>query len=244
MLARFFWAHPNLYRAIGILRGRGDVLDGNCDALFDGYPRSGNTFGWQMLQVSQDNRYKVKVHQHMPPFLVGGIVLNKPVCLTIRRPIDALASQLIYAGGEIRNEMEQYIDFYTVMLDFRSKILVLPFDVITGDFNSVLALMNFRFKLNLRIPPDLKACERIAFARIDDMWRDKSGKVNELQVGRPHETREARSRELKKEICLPQYEELLLECDNLYTIFCNEYQQTLSLYKLHCLEEQGAPAHK
>lgn len=231
MVARFFWSRPHIYRWIGILRGRGDIFAGGYEIVFDGYPRCGNTFGWQMLMVSQNDKLRIKVHQHMPSFLIGGIVMNKVVCLTIRRPIDAIASQVIYVHGDIQSELEQYIDFYTVMLPFRPKLLVLPFDVITGDFKTVLALMNQRFGLGLQIPSDLDSCQRETFSRIDDIWRDESGNVDELRVGRPHQNREALSQAVKKEITDPKYEILLKECERLYDVFHGEFQNELNAHE-------------
>jgi hypothetical protein len=228
--ARFFWSRPKIYRWIGILRGRGDIFEEDYDIIFDGYPRSGNTFGWQMLMVSQNDAPRVKVHQHMPSFLITGIMMKKAVCLTIRRPIDAVASQIIYAPGDIKSELEQYIDFYTVLLPFRSQLLVLPYDVIIGDFTKLLALMNQRFGLELQIPSDLDHCQRETFSRIDDMWRDESGNVDVLKVGRPHQGRDPLKKNLQKEMARPEYEVLLQECDRLYDVFHREFQNELHSY--------------
>lgn len=226
-IARFLWSRPRLYRFIGLLKGRGDVLDTNYDIAVDGYPRSGNTFAAQMIMVTQEDKLKVKVHLHLPTVLINATRIHKPVCLVIRRPIDAVASQLIYSGGKIRSELEQYIDFYTVLLPFRSRLLVLPFDAITRDFKIDLALINQRFGLELKIPIDLSPCQQEAFVRIDNMWRDPSGKVDKLRMGRPHPNREALKKVKKEELQDPQYAALLQECDRLYAVFYGSFQQEM-----------------
>jgi hypothetical protein len=228
--ARFVWARPILYKWVGILRSRGNVFNEAYDMVYDGFHRSGSTFGALMLIISQEDRVKVQYHKHIPTFLIVPPRLHKPVCLTIRPPLDAVISWVIYTHNDVGSVLEKYIDFYSVLLPYRSEFLVIPFDFGTGDFRLVINLINQRFGLKLKIPGDLEACKKEAFRRIDEIWKDSSGTVNEAQVARPSSTRARPKSELLLELKKPQYAEPLRRCQELYDIFYQEFKTTSDKY--------------
>ena len=216
---RYIWNRPLLYQVIQKLRSRGDVLDPNYDILFDGFPRSGNTFGSLMILESQQNRLKVITHRHTPPPFLRAAEMDKPACLTLRRPFDAIISWVIYTKRSIRSVIQYYIDFHQILLPHRSKFLILPFFVITEDFPLVIQLINARFRMNLNHQFDLEACKLKVFERIDDRWKSDRGIVNEFRVARPYPARDKCKAAIREELLHPRYSTLLHRCEALYQIY-------------------------
>ena len=223
----FLWSHPSWYRAVEKLRFRIEGFDSNFDLLFDGFPRSGNTFGSMMVLVSQQDRLKVRSRRHNPRDFIRSVKVDKPACLTLRRPVDAISSWIIYNNLSIDSMVRFYINFYRILLPYRSSFLVLPFYAITGDMPLVIDLINLRFGMNLERQFDLEACKIKALERIDNVWRNDRGIVNEFQVARPHPAREQRKMELKQELLSPRYSDLLRRCEELYQIYEREFLSRL-----------------
>jgi len=113
VVLRFLWSRPKLYKVVQKLRRREDpLLDPNYDLLFDGFPRSGNTFGSFMIDVSQQNSLKLVAHHHTPRIFIWAAQGDKPACLTIRRPIDAITSWVVYSNHPIHAAIKYYHNFY------------------------------------------------------------------------------------------------------------------------------------
>jgi len=222
------------------LRGRGNPLNPNYDILFDGFPRSGNTFGSFMLSGSQQGRVKVVTHRHTPPPFLRAAELNRPACLTLRRPLDAITSWIIYTNRPVRSVIRYYLDFHQILLPYRSQFLILPFFVITEDFPLVIQLINLRFGLNLESQFDLEACEREVFNKIDNKWRNESGIVNEFQVARPCSTREHRRMVTREELLHPRYADSLQRCEELYQTYKHEFVASLNHYGLRVPDREKA----
>jgi hypothetical protein len=186
-----------------------------------------------MLAISQQHRIKVGTHKHLPPFLLAALRQDIPVCLTIRPPADAAISWAIYTHGNLAVVLEKYIDFYTVLLPYRTRFLVLPFHLITDDCMTMLTLVSLRFGLNLTIPADTDLCAQEAFQRIDKIWSDDLGGIKEWQVARPHPSREVQKSELLRQLESPQYKLLLEEGDRLYRLFYLQFEADLEKYIHH-----------
>jgi len=229
-VSRFLWGHPHTYQIVQKLRSRGDVFDTNYDILFDGFPRSGNTFGAFMLAVSQQNRLKVNTHRHTPPPFIRALEVGKPTCLTLRAPLDALTSWIIYSNRPISTVIQYYIDFYEVLLPHRSKVQILPFKIITEDFPFVIQLINTRFGLNLESQLDFDACKQEVFERIDASWKRKGGVIDESRVARPYPARNDRKPTVRQALLQPCYSNLLSRCNELHQVFENEFLASLNQY--------------
>lgn len=226
-LIRFFWGNPLVFRWLGKARYSVDVFDSNYDIAFDGFARSGNTYGSRMISVTQHDRVKVLTHTHLPPYLIRGLQLNKPVCLTLRNPEDSIVSFVLFSQRPIDRVIKSYIDFYRVMLPHRERLLVLPFPVITRDFATVLRLINYRFGMKLEIPKDPSVYEKEVFERIDHFFTNEPGGYHPLRVGRPHPEREAKKAEIHALLTDPRHATLLKECHELYDTFEAEYRIAL-----------------
>jgi adenylate kinase family enzyme len=225
-LLRFLWSHPHLYQFYGKLRYNLDVFDPSYDFVFDGFPRSGNTFGSRLLASTQGGTIRVRSHMHCPPYFLGALETQTPVCLAIRQPEDAVISWFIYKHRlPLEGVLKLYIDFHKVLLPYRSNILVLIFPTITQHFKYVLRLINKRFQLNLTIPENLSELEAEALRFIDKRYDDSQEAFRLRKVSRPHEERDKIKIKVRERIRLPRYHKLMEEARHVYDLFEKEYQR-------------------
>jgi hypothetical protein len=222
------WSNRPLIRLLNKVRSRAQVFDQDFDILFDGFPRSGNTFGTMMLLVTQQDRIKVLTHQHKPSLFFQAARIDKPACMTLRSPVDAISSWVIYTDFSIQKVIDYYVFFYEVLLPHRAKFLVLPFSVITGNYPLVLRLIAMRFGLDLNFDFDMEACSQEAFVRIDAVFSDKSGTVNRSTVARPDGTRKKRSIQLREELLSQRYVAGLGRCRELHDAYEREHSRDLA----------------
>lgn len=228
-LARLLWSSWKLNRLCNRLCFREEIRVRDFDVVFDGFPRSSNTFGALMLSVTQQDRLKVLMHKHRPSVFYRASRIGKPACLTLRNPIHAVASWVIYSNLPVQKVIDDYIFFYEVLLPVRSKFLVLPFAVITHDFQLVCKLINFRFGLNLAIDFEVESCSRETFRRIDAQCTDRNGRLDPLKVPRPEEARDELNARIRQEVLSPRYASSLKRCQELYEIYKTDYSRDLAL---------------
>jgi len=226
-VARAVWSNRPLVRLLNKVRSRTQVFDQHFDVLFDGFPRSGSTYGAWMLRVTQQDRLKVVTFQHKPSLFYWAARIDKPACLTVRSPVDAISSWVMCTDFSIRKVIDDYVYFYEVLLPDRAGFLVLPFSVITDDYPLVLQLIALRFGLDLNFDFDLEACSSEVFARIDAKFTDKSGMIDRCKVSRPDETRKKRNAQLREELLSPRYAAGLRRCRELYSAYESEYSRDL-----------------
>ena len=231
-LARLLWSNWKFNNFCNRLRRRDSIIVRNFDLVFDGFPRSSNTYGAFMLQVTQQDRFKVLMHEHRPSIFYRAAQLDKPACLTLREPIDAASSWVLYTGFSIQKVIDYYIFFYEVLLPVRSRLLVLPFPVIIENFGLALRLINHRFGMTLTTKFDAQACGREAFRRIETLFTDEEGTLDPFKVPRPEESRFRRNAEVRAELHLPRYAASLERCRKLHSIYEAEYQRELDRLQL------------
>jgi hypothetical protein len=227
-VARAVWSNRPLVRLLNKVRSRAQVFDQDFDILFDGFPRSGCTFGAWMLRVTQQDRIKSILAQHKPSVFYWAARIDKPICLALRPPVDAISSWVIFTEFSIQKVIDHYVFFHEILLPDRAKFLVLPFSVITGDYPLVLQLIAMRFGLDLNFDFDIEECRREVFARIDAKFADQSGVIDKSKVSRPDETRKQRSAQLREELLSPRYSAGLERCRELHDAYESEYSRDLA----------------
>jgi hypothetical protein len=227
-LARLLWTNWTFNRFFNHLRSRKHVVVRNFDLVFDGFPRSSNTFGAFMVLATQKDRLKVLMHEHKPSLFYRAARIGKPACLTLRDPVDAAASWVLYTGFPVQKVIDYYIFFYEVLLPVRSKFLVLPFSAIIEDFTLVVQLINMRFDLGLVTNFDGEACRAEALRRIEALFTDEQGVLDPLKVPWPEKTRKERNAEIRSEILSSRHAGGLARCRELYAIYEGEYRRDLA----------------
>lgn len=137
-----------------------DIVVGNdSDFVVEGFPRSANTFASELIEkVSSPTKPKLARHVHSKAQIITGVKKGIPTILLVREPKYAIASLLIKscAGSSIK-EMERqvpnfvyyYRSFYSGLINYKDKIVVLEFDRLVSDPRKSIQEINRFFLLNL-----------------------------------------------------------------------------------------------
>lgn len=138
----------------------------------------------------------------------------------MRRPNDAVLSWAIYNDWALDGALEDYIDFHRFLLPRAATLNVACFDWFTKhprQFVSAAAALRGSDRDDCEISDEL--LERVR-ARIDDMWRNGDGVVNEQQVARPSAVRREKKSALLLELRSSRYlESMLAEATEIFGQF-------------------------
>lgn len=162
------------------------------DMVIEGYPRSSNSFAIWMLHVLEGETFRLKIghHTHDIDNLRLAAHFGKPSAVLIRAPEDAILSFMIYADVAVDAATNRYQRFYDGTLALETMPLVLPFEMVTRDFNQVVDRINALTGESIPRSKDLEAdtarAYEMARERADDIH---AGKVVE-QIAIPSAERE------------------------------------------------------
>lgn len=147
--------HPALYLPLATIKRalRVDVRDlqrqvisSSTELVIEGYTRCGTTFAVYALQLSQGRPVRLAHHWHAPAQLIEAAHRKIPALLLIRRPEEAILSQLIREPNvTLRDALVAYSRFYECLLPYRHRFVVGEFEQVTHDFGLVIRRLNARF---------------------------------------------------------------------------------------------------
>lgn len=212
------WPYPRLYWPVGKWRDRVRHF-GNCDLWVGGYPRSGNTFLWKWMERAFPEK-QIGGHLHVPPSIIRQIQQGRHGILTLRSPRDAVVSWSLYTHQSLRDCLHYYIDFHRVLLPYRKKMIIAPFENITMEPAHVIE--NFGQRVGLQTclceVDRNDICE--IFRSIEEDWRNGDGSLDEMKVARPSEQRRAAAHTLRLELDRSRsIRPVLLHAEKLYRKF-------------------------
>ncbi len=147
--------HPALYLPLATVKRalRVDVRDlqrqvisSRTELVIEGYTRCGTTFAVYALQLSQGRPVRLAHHWHAPAQLIEAAHRKIPALLVIRRPEEAILSQLIREPNvTLRDALVAYSRFYECLLPYRHSFVVGEFEQVTHDFGLLIRQLNARF---------------------------------------------------------------------------------------------------
>ena len=172
------------------------VCGPDTDLVIEGYPRSSNSFTIWMLEVLQGQGPYLRIahHIHAIENLRLGVHFGKPLVVLARPAEDAILSYIIYSDRSVEFATERYEQFFPGVLSLPVRPVVIPFEIVTGDFNKVVTRINTAIAgRGLRPVPfsqdlaaDTKAASEIARQQAEIVHGDKK----DLQVAVPNAVRE------------------------------------------------------
>ncbi len=184
------------------------VCSDQTDLVIEGYPRSANTFVWDMIKVISDRMGRqmptIAHHTHHFRNVALGIELDKPIFILIRDPYDAIPSRIIYGGrdGDLPIEIatRTYVTFYEYCAKVRDSFELLPFPMVTGDFAAVVQKLNAHLAepLDMPIEDDFRAAQELPRKRAADRGKTDQEIVRQLAV--PLEERTVMKAQLKETV--------------------------------------------
>ncbi len=147
--------HPALYLPLATVKRalRVDVRDlqrqvisSRTELVIEGYTRCGTTFAVYALQLSQGRPVRLAHHWHAPAQLIEAAHRKIPALLVIRRPEEAILSQLIREPNvTLRDALVAYSRFYERLLPYRHSFVIGEFEQVTHDFGLLIRQLNARF---------------------------------------------------------------------------------------------------
>ena len=115
------------------------------DLVVDGFPRSGTTFAVHALRYSNE-RLRIASHVHVPAQIKLAVRRGLPTIVTLRAPVDAVASMLVAAPHvDPSRALAEYAHHHEEIEHLSGGFLIAPFDVVVSDFGSVIEALNARF---------------------------------------------------------------------------------------------------
>jgi len=149
------------------------------DIVIEGYPRSSNSFAIWMLHVLEGESFRLNIghHTHDVDNLRLAEHFNVPSAVLIRAPEDAILSFMIYSDASVEAATTRYETFYEGTLALARMPMVLPFEMVTRDFNQVVDRINRLTGEDIPRSTDLEAhtarAYEMARERADDIHADK-----------------------------------------------------------------------
>jgi hypothetical protein len=141
--------HPWLYLPFARHKYPGPsprVLDGDTEAVIDGYTRSASTFAVYAFQVAQPGPVRLAHHLHAPAQLMEAARRGLPTIMVIREPRGAVLSQVVREPGvDLLDALWAYSRFHESLAACRDAFVVADFDQVTHDFGAVVTRMNAKF---------------------------------------------------------------------------------------------------
>ena len=135
---------------------KGRIVNQNTDIVLEGFPRSANTYSYVMLNQS-NFLLTIAHHFHYPINIIKGVRKNIPVIILIRRPEDAILSQMIRNPKVSFDEaFIWYKAFYTQALIYKDSIVVAEFQNVIKNFNDIILKVNKKYDLSLDFFDDSK----------------------------------------------------------------------------------------
>lgn len=171
------------------------------ELVIEGYPRSGNTFTMDMLQVLMQGskpRLRISHHTHSVDNLRMAMHHGVPCAVLIRPPQDAILSFMIYSGRDAVACTERYVKFYEFVRQMTVPWLLLPFETVVSDFNAVVDQLNTLVGGRIPRSADPEADAERARQRLVER-ADKTG-FDPLKAGLRTTEREARKAELRQTV--------------------------------------------
>lgn len=193
------------------------VVDSKTSLVIEGFPRSGNTFLFSLINDFQKGTLIIAHHLHTLSQIKNAVDLNRPAVIMVRNPIDAIIS------FRIRNAHISFLalaNYYLLYHEFllrmsnAENLLIVDFNLCISSPNAVIKLINDKLGFQLRpLSENELRVDVINKIKKYDQLDNKSEHSNSLTVSVPtQEKRERKAKllgEMEKSLTSGKREELL-----------------------------------
>lgn len=165
------------FRALNADEDISRLVKADSEIVFDGFPRSGNSYSANAFCWAQGRQVKIAWGVHSPSQIITGVRGGKPVCVLIRRPEDAIKALLRKVPHFVaRDLLRAYQLYYESLLPYHDGFVIGDFDEVIGDFGRVIDRINQRFGTDFRgidLSTHQAFSERFLALNQDSIMRDK-----------------------------------------------------------------------
>jgi hypothetical protein len=225
---------PTLYLPLARLKCNSKDTDGSkvvmsdTDLVVEGFPRSGNTFVYFALQMSQPKPLKLAHHFHAPAQIMAAVRWGRPAMVIIRNPLDAVCSLLqrnIQHESMItpRQALRNWIRFYKSLLSYRHGFITATFNQTTSDFGRVIQLVNEQFGTEFKLFQHNQANVAACFRAIEErnMQHFGAGKIIESSIARPSAGRALKKEHILKALNVSGLEDMRKHAAEIYAYYAD-----------------------
>lgn len=163
---------PALYMRMLRIKNKGRkferfIVSDETDLVIEGFPRCANSFATQSIRLltrEQGRDFRFATHAHSSAHVVAGLRIGKPTLVVIREPKSAIISlQALWRQSGISIQsvnglLKRYIQFYEMLMPYRTDIVVSDFKRTTAEYPGVIRELNERFDLGL---PEVETQEEL-----------------------------------------------------------------------------------
>ena len=225
--------HPKLYLPVSRLRYRpyrgafgagviaSEAIGRHTDVVIEGPPRSGNTFAVVAFQLAQERPASVAHHLHAAAQIAAAAEAGVPAVVLLRRPEEAIVSNVASFGVPMRLALREYVQFYQDVWAVRGRFVVAEFEALISDYGAVIGRLNGRFGTRFGLfdhtPENVARC----FETIDACYRAGPTPL-QYTTARPSQARHAEKDALRARFHAGRYAELRGEAERLYERLARE----------------------
>lgn len=204
-------ATPEAYR-------REDLVGPSTDIVIEGFPRSGNSYAINAMEIAQKEPLSIAHHFHVPAQVVYACRRSIPTLVIIRSAVDAVVSLKIRTPSlSLREGLLDWISFHRCILPLKGRFLAARFEDVISDFGRVTEQLNLMFGSRFGVFEHSPENVAEAFRRIEEWNATKhGGRVDESQIARPSEARKELKERLLLELQEKKYQHLITRADSLY----------------------------
>lgn len=148
--------HPRpfdtLFRTLNDEEGRRRLIEADTEIVFDGFPRSGNSFTIHALTWAENRPVKAAWGVHAPSQIIGAVRAGKPACVLIRDPTEATYALLRkHPQHSVNDLLCAYLVYYSSLLPYSHGFVVAIFDDVIRNFGAIISAVNTKFGTGFRV---------------------------------------------------------------------------------------------
>lgn len=122
------------------------VVGAHTDFVLDGFQGSGNSFAAAAFEHCQHRPVQMAHHMHAPAQIIEGVRRGVPTVVTLRPPVDAVASLLSrWPYVTPRQGLRGYVRFYEKLEPYTDGFVISPFEHTTHHLGAVILAVNRKF---------------------------------------------------------------------------------------------------
>lgn len=150
------------------------LVDAETDLCLEGFPRSANTYAYQLLKVSNP-QFKIAHHTHSIANIKLALKYRIPTFVLIRAPIDALTSAVIRRNSikqdndtrHLLHAIEMYGQFYSFVLRNMTNINIVEFSTVIKSPLKFISCVKAGCKFPVSIPENASELENTARSNME-----------------------------------------------------------------------------
>ena len=172
------------------------AVDRHTDVVIEGPPRCGNTFAVVAFQLAQPQPVQAAHHLHTAAQVVTAARMGIPAMVLLRSPEECAVSRVASFNVPIELALRDYILFYTDVLPYRDRFVVVDFQTLTNDYGVAIKALNDKFGMSFE--PFEHSEENVArcFELINEFYH-REKEQPERTVAHPSDERQKRKEEVR-----------------------------------------------